>query len=215
MGSVSEFFDELRRRNVLRVAALYIVAAWVVLQVAELALGSWGLSADWLRYIWVVAVIGFPLSIVFGWTYDIKNGRIVRTRPANAGDKSDLSLRRTDHVLLGAMAIVLVAVVYGTVRQAQLEYSINTTDRVSTSVSTWTEADMLFRRQANWLGGDSSVSVDLGGGRVLWLFGDSFVASVTGQSRAESTMVSNTVAIQQGYDPSSAPLKYYWRTNYK
>src|SRR5262245_25248473 len=40
----------------------------------------------------------------------------------------------------------------------------------------WPEADALFRQDPRWLGADAALTVDLGGDRVLWLFGDTFVA---------------------------------------
>ena len=211
--SLSDFLKEARRRRVFRVSALYIVAAWVVLQVADLAIESWGLPSSGLRYVWISALIGFPLAIIFGWTYDIRDGGIVRTLPRQSGDKLDLSLGRSDYLLLGAMAIVLVAVIYGTIKRVQLEGSVDPERRVTLSVSTWPEADVMFRRDPNWLGGDTPASIDLTGGRILWLFGDSFVASAPGQSRAESTFVKNSIAIQQGYDPSVATVRFYWNTD--
>ena len=75
----------------------------------------------------------------------------------------------------------------------------------------WPEADALFRGDPRWLGGDDAYSVDLGQGRVLWLFGDSFVATSDSRSRRKATMVRNSVAIQQGYDPSTASIHFYWR----
>jgi hypothetical protein len=77
----------------------------------------------------------------------------------------------------------------------------------------WPEADRLFHSDPRWLGADAAFSVDLGRGRVLWLFGDSFVASRPGQTRRESRMARNTVAIQSGYDPSTASIRFYWREN--
>lgn len=213
MASVSGFFVELRRRNVFRVAAAYVVAAWLLLQVTGLALESWGFPPSALRYIWIGTLIGFPIAIIFGWTYDIIDGRIVRTRTAQAGDKVDTSLGRGDFLLLGAMTIVLVAIIYGAFDQIQSKDSINTKEHIAVFVSTWPEADVMFRRDPYWLGGDTSTSIDLGGGRVLWLFGDSFIASMRGQSRAEATFVRNSVAIQRGYDPSSATLQFYWRVD--
>lgn len=76
----------------------------------------------------------------------------------------------------------------------------------------WPEADALFRKDARWLGGDDAYSIDLGAGRILWLFGDSFIATSPAGKRQESLMVRNTLAIQRGYDPSSASIKFYWRT---
>jgi hypothetical protein len=75
----------------------------------------------------------------------------------------------------------------------------------------WPEADELFRSDPRWLGGDAAFSVDLGAGRVLWLFGDSFVARKAPASREASIMVRNSVAIQTGYDPAQATLKFYWK----
>ena len=75
----------------------------------------------------------------------------------------------------------------------------------------WPEADLLFKRDRHWRGGDDAYSLDLGGGRVVWLFADSFIALTPGGSRRESTMVRNTVAVQDGYDPASASIRFYWR----
>ena len=46
MGTLSGFIAEARRRRVFRTGGLYIVGAWVLLQVADLALESLGLPAD-------------------------------------------------------------------------------------------------------------------------------------------------------------------------
>jgi hypothetical protein len=76
----------------------------------------------------------------------------------------------------------------------------------------WSEADAIFHGDPRWIGGDGAYSVDLGGGRVLWLFGDSFVAHDTGRVRERSKMVRNSVALQTGSDPRSAFFRFYWRS---
>lgn len=76
----------------------------------------------------------------------------------------------------------------------------------------WPEADDLFRRDPRWRGGDAALSIDLGGERVLWLFGDSFVAAGEGEpARARSVMVRNSVAVQHGRDPANARIRFHWR----
>lgn len=75
--------------------------------------------------------------------------------------------------------------------------------------TSWPEADRLFRSDQRWLGGDGAFSVDLGDGRVLWMFGDSFVAKKGGATRRQSAFVRNSVAIQTGYDPSHTTIKFY------
>jgi hypothetical protein len=47
---------------------------------------------------------------------------------------------------------------------------------------------------------------------LLWTFNDTFVARHPGDARKNSAFVRNTVAIQSGYDPSRASIKFYWRS---
>lgn len=77
----------------------------------------------------------------------------------------------------------------------------------------WPEAEARFRSDARWLGGDAIYSVALGGDRVLWLFGDSFVDPLARGDRRQSTMVRNTIAVQDGLDPETANLRFHWRTD--
>ncbi len=108
---MKRFIAECHRRRVFRVAALYIVGAWVVLQVASLVFESWEIPQAVLRHVWLGALIGFPAALVFGWRFDFVGGRIVRTLDESATD--DLSLRTTDYLILTALAIVILAMVYG------------------------------------------------------------------------------------------------------
>lgn len=76
----------------------------------------------------------------------------------------------------------------------------------------WPEADALFRTDPKWLGSDDAYSIDLGDGRVLWLFGDTFISTSFLNTRRVSTVIRNSVAVQTGYDPSTASMAFYWRT---
>lgn len=75
----------------------------------------------------------------------------------------------------------------------------------------WPEADALFRRDPRWLGADAAFSVPLGDGRILWLFGDTFVAKTPKNVRSESVMVRNSVAVQRGSDPTNAEISFHWK----
>ncbi|MCH7854253.1 MAG: hypothetical protein IIB76_07960 [Proteobacteria bacterium] len=64
-------FSELKRRNIFRVALLYLVASWMILQVADVGVSLLGLP-DWTgRFVFLLLVIGFPLVMVFSWAYEI------------------------------------------------------------------------------------------------------------------------------------------------
>ena len=67
MGIVSE----LERRNVLRMAALYVVASWLVMQVAEVVIGLANLPAFTGPVVLALLIIGLPIALVLSWLYEI------------------------------------------------------------------------------------------------------------------------------------------------
>jgi len=62
---------ELKRRNVFRVALFYIVAAWVVLQVAETLLPVFDVPNSAIRIIVLIMALGFPLAVVLSWVFEL------------------------------------------------------------------------------------------------------------------------------------------------
>jgi len=82
MASVKQFFSELRRRRVIRAAGMYVLVAWMVIQVGEATFESMALP-DWgLQLVIVLSALGFPIVLVLAWAYDLEPGgekKIVRT----------------------------------------------------------------------------------------------------------------------------------------
>jgi adenylate cyclase len=64
-------FTELKRRNVFRVGLFYIVAAWVVVQVAETLLPVFEVPDSAIRAIVLILALGFPLALVFSWIFEL------------------------------------------------------------------------------------------------------------------------------------------------
>ena len=83
--SVSNWFAELRRRRVFRTIVAYAIAAFAVLQIIEPIMHG----AHWpeivLSYVVAGLAAGFPIVIALAWVFDVRGGRIERTRPAAAG----------------------------------------------------------------------------------------------------------------------------------
>ena len=69
----------------------------------------------------------------------------------------------------------------------------------------------IFHADPRWLGGDAAITVPLSEGRVLWLFGDSFVDETPPHSRGEAAFIRNSIAVQTGDDPAYAYMRYVWR----
>lgn len=79
----------------------------------------------------------------------------------------------------------------------------------------WPAGDGLFRQDPRWLGADDAHSVDLNDGRILWLFGDTFIAPDAIPDRARADLIRNSIAIQSGSDPALAVMAFFWRRTAK
>jgi len=63
-------FGELKRRNVFRVGAAYLVGSWLIIQVSETILPLFGLEAT-ARIVVIVLAIGFVPALVFAWAFEL------------------------------------------------------------------------------------------------------------------------------------------------
>ncbi len=109
MAALQRFLEEARRRRVFRVAGIYVVAGWLAVQVASEALPALDLEAGAIRYVWLAVLLGFPLALVFGWFFDVSPAGIVRTPPA-APAAAAPGLRRTDYLILAALAVIAAGI---------------------------------------------------------------------------------------------------------
>jgi TolB-like protein/Flp pilus assembly protein TadD len=64
-------FTELKRRNVIRVTVLYLVAGWFVIQIADVVFPALGVPDFGLRFIIGFLIVCFPLALIFSWVYEI------------------------------------------------------------------------------------------------------------------------------------------------
>src|ERR1700722_18450845 len=106
---MNRFLHELRRRNVLRAAALYATSVWARAQ-GIAALGPTLGAPDWAtRWFLVAAAIGFPFWIAFAWFYEFTPAGIRRESEVDS-DKSTLKAtgRRLDFLIIGVLAIAVV-----------------------------------------------------------------------------------------------------------
>lgn len=117
MSRLTQFLKEARRRRVFRVAGIYIVASWVVLQVADLAFESFGLPATTMRFVWYALIVLSPLALIWGWRYDITPTGIVRTPPAAAGEFVETKLRAPDFIIISALGVIVLFVLMAMVSE--------------------------------------------------------------------------------------------------
>ena len=68
---IGNFFSELKRRNVYKVAAAYAVVAWLLIQGASIVLPTFEAPPWTMKVLLVALAIGFPIAVVLAWAFEI------------------------------------------------------------------------------------------------------------------------------------------------
>ncbi|MDH3645169.1 MAG: FlgO family outer membrane protein [Gammaproteobacteria bacterium] len=102
------FFSELKRRNVIRVGIAYVVVAWLLAQVAELALGSFG-SPGWvMKTILLVLALGLPLALFFAWAFELTPEGLKKEKDVDRSQSiTHRTGRKLDFIIIGVLTVAL------------------------------------------------------------------------------------------------------------
>jgi adenylate cyclase len=105
------FFDELKRRNVIRVAVLYLVASWGVLQVAALIFGVLGVPNSSMRLLLILLVLGFPVAIGVSWFYAVTPSGLQREEELARSPAEASAAGRRMNLLIAVLLAAAIGVV--------------------------------------------------------------------------------------------------------
>jgi len=107
------FFEELKRRNVFRVAIGYVITAWLLLQVVDLVLENVN-APDWVMQVFMLALaIGFPLAIFFAWAFEMTPEGVKREADVDRSKSiAPQTGRKMDRNIIIAMALALAYFAY-------------------------------------------------------------------------------------------------------
>src|SRR6266511_4296599 len=102
------FFAELKRRNVVRVAGLYLVGAWLIVQVASTVLPMFG-APDWLpRSIVSLLAIGFIPALIFSWVFEMTPQGLKRDEDVRPEESiAPQTARRMDRMIIAVLVVAL------------------------------------------------------------------------------------------------------------
>ena len=118
------FVAEVHRRKVFKVGAAYVVIAWLVVQVASIALPTFGAPPWALRVFILVLMLGFPIAVVMAWVFDVSADGLKR-------DDAPIGNKR---VYAAALALGLLAVAWYFVGTPAVREGRSKADTVGTAV---------------------------------------------------------------------------------
>ena len=103
------FWQELRRRHVVRTGGVYVAAGFVALQLGEIVLPAFN-APDWvLQSLVVLVFLGLPVVLAFAWVYDMTPEGLAKTRESQGGARATIAPR------LALVAVTSVSVALGAI----------------------------------------------------------------------------------------------------
>ena len=102
------FFAELKRRNVVRMAGLYLVGAWLLVQVATTVLPMFG-APDWLpRSVVILLALGFLPALIFSWVFELTPEGLKRDEDVAPEESiAPQTARRMDRMIIAVLVLAL------------------------------------------------------------------------------------------------------------
>jgi TolB-like protein/Tfp pilus assembly protein PilF len=108
-----DFFGELRRRNIFKVAAAYAVVSWLIVQIATSTFPYLEIPRWCVRLVIVLLALGFPVAMILAWAYELTPEGIKRTEqvPAEASVKRQTG-QRLNTLVIAVLGCAVAFLVY-------------------------------------------------------------------------------------------------------
>ncbi len=106
MSPGSNFFAELKRRNVYKVAVAYAVVAWLLIQVATQVFPFFDIPNWVVRLVVLLIILGFPLALLISWAFELTPEGLKRTEDVLPNDSNPRLSRRKFAVLVASIAVL-------------------------------------------------------------------------------------------------------------
>jgi serine/threonine-protein kinase len=104
-----EFLQELKRRNVFRVTIAYVMLAWIVAQVAQLALESFESPAWVIKTLLLLLALGLPFAIFFSWAFELTPEGLKKEKDVDRGRSITPSTgRKLDRTIIALLSAVVI-----------------------------------------------------------------------------------------------------------
>src|SRR5260221_11509565 len=102
------FFAELKRRNVIRFAGLYLVGSWLVVQVAGTVLPMFG-APEWLpRSVVILLALGFLPALIFSWVFELTPQGLKRDEDVRPEESiAPQTGRRMNRIIIAVLVLAL------------------------------------------------------------------------------------------------------------
>src|SRR5207302_3494176 len=112
--NLRNFFAELKRRNVYKVAVAYAVVAWLVIQIATQVFPFFEVPNWAVRLVVLLLVLGFPVALILAWAFELTPEGIKRAETVARPESIRRATgRKLDFLIIGILLLVIGLFAYG------------------------------------------------------------------------------------------------------
>ena len=102
------FFNELKRRNVIRVGIAYVVVAWLTMQFADVVLNNIEAPGWVFQAIMLVLAIGFPFVLVFAWAFEMTPEGLKKEKDIERSESiTPVTGQKLNYTIIGLLVLAL------------------------------------------------------------------------------------------------------------
>ena len=103
---LQQLIEELKRRRVFRVATLYVVAMWPMIQIVDILSPALGLPDDAMRTLLIIFIAGFPVVILLAWLFNLTPKGLVKNSDTQEEDGEARLISKHFELILVSMLLV-------------------------------------------------------------------------------------------------------------
>lgn len=125
--NLKNYISELKRRNVFKVSVAYIIVAWIIIQVASIALPTFDAPPYFMKMILFLLIIGFPLNLVFAWAYELTPDGFKKTKEVKLKESiTPQTSSRLNKVIISSLSMAVIFLLFNQFKNSAID--VNTTN---------------------------------------------------------------------------------------
>lgn len=111
-GTLNNLYEELKRRRVIRVATIYVVALWPVIQIADILSPALELPNSIMQFLLFAFLAGFPVALVLAWLFDLNKSGLVLASETSAGKEQALIGNTFELIIIALLSVAIIVLFF-------------------------------------------------------------------------------------------------------
>jgi TolB-like protein len=106
--NISNFIEELKRRNVFKVAAAYAIAGWLIIQIATSVFPAFEFPGWTTQFVIILVGIGFPMALIFAWAFELTPEGLKKSIEVEITESvTDRTGKKLNGLIIGVLSVAL------------------------------------------------------------------------------------------------------------